>query len=514
MGSVRSNILKLAIFATGLSGIVAEYILSTLASYFLGDSVFQWTIIVSIMLFSMGVGARISKLIQKDLLQNFIYTELALSLLVSFAALITYVSSAYTIYVGAIIYSLSIGVGLLIGMEIPLVIRLNEDFDSLRVNISSVLEKDYYGSLVGGVFFAFVGLPIIGLTYTPFILGGVNLLVAMYLFLVLWGLQSKQSRTRIMTAAGFITAIIVTGVFTASPIITFGEQIRYKDKVIFEKQTKYQKIVLTQWKNDYWLYINGNQQLCTYDEVMYHEPIVHPIMNLSNNPQNVLILGGGDGCAVREILKYEQVKSIELIDIDQEMTNIGKEHPIFVALNNNALNHPKVKIYNFDAYKFLEDTKQFYDVIIIDLPDPRSVELNRLYSYEFYKLCSRQLRKEGLIITQAGSPYYAAEAFHCVDKTLSDAGFNTLKLHNQILTMGEWGWVLGAKNIEKQALKDRALQLEFDQISTRWINNDAMTLMTSFGKSFFVKDTSVVQTNKIHDPVLYKYYLKGSWDLY
>ncbi len=462
----------------------------------------------------MGVGARMSKMIQNNLLQSFIYTELVLSLLVSFAALITYISSAYTIYVGAIIYGLSIGVGLLIGMEIPLVIRLNEGFDSLRVNISSVLEKDYYGSLVGGIFFAFVGLPIIGLTYTPFILGGINLLVAMYLFFVLWEIQSKKSRARILTGAGIISLLIVTGVFAATPIITFGEQIRYKDKVVFEKQTKYQKIVLTQWKNDYWLYINGNQQLCTYDEVMYHEPIVHPIMNLSKSPQNILILGGGDGCAVREILKYDQVNSIELIDIDEEMTTIGKEHPIFVALNDNALNHPKVTIRNMDAYKFLEDTKQFYDIIIIDLPDPRSVELNRLYSFEFYKLCSRQLRENGLLITQAGSPYYAAEAYHCIDKTLSNAGFNTLKLHNQILTMGEWGWVLAAKSIEKKDLLHQALDLKFEHVNTRWINNNAMSLMTSFGKSFFVTDTSRIQVNKIHDPVLYRYYLKGSWDLY
>ncbi len=462
----------------------------------------------------MGVGSRVSKWMKKDLLQKFILIELVLSVLVSFSPLVAYTSSAFTAYEGAIIYFLAISIGMLIGMEIPLVIRLNKDFDSLRVNISSVLEKDYFGSLVGGLFFAFVGLPLIGLTYTPFILGGVNLIVAITLFFVLWGIQGKKSRVKIMTLSSLAVLLIISGSVAASPIITYGEQVRYKDMVVFEKQTKYQKIVITQWKNDYWLYLNGNQQLCTYDEAMYHEPIVHPIMHLSKEKSDILILGGGDGCAARELLKYDEVKHIDLIDIDPDMTKIGQEHPIFVAMNNNSLNHEKVSVYNIDAYKYLEDTKNYYDIILIDLPDPRSVELNRMYSYEFYKLCYRQLRPNGMIITQAGSPYFAGEAFYCINKTFNEAGFNTLKMHNQIRTMGEWGWVIGSKHLDEATLKEQANQLNFDDIDTRWLNNEAMHLMTSFGKPFFVKDTSSIKVNRIHDPVLYQYYLKGSWDLY
>lgn len=511
---IKSNVLKLAVFATGLSGIVAEYILSTLATYFLGDSVLQWTLIVSVMLFSMGLGSRISKLIKVNLLQNFIYLELLLSLLVSFSALLVYTASSYTEYVGLIIYLLCISIGVLIGMEIPIVIRLNEDFDSLRVNISSVLEKDYYGSLAGGVFYAFVGLPIIGLTYTPFLLGGINFLVSMFLFGVLFQIQSKGDRKKVFIASSLVVLLFSGGLLASEPIIFYGEQAKYQDKVIFEKQTPYQKIVVTQWKDNYWLYINGNQQLCSYDEVMYHEPIVHPVMNLSKDVQNVLVLGGGDGCTVREILKYNQVKTIDLVDLDKGMTDIGRNHPIFTALNNNSLNNDKVRVYNVDAYNFLEETKDKYDIIIIDLPDPRSVELNRLYSYEFYKLCYMQLRPNGFMVTQAGSPYYAAEAYTCIDKTFKKAGFSTLKLHNQVLTLGEWGWILGAKNWDEKSLQEKALNLSFEDVETRWINKESMSLMTSFGKPFFLKDTATISVNKIHDPVLYKYYLKGSWDLY
>lgn len=139
--STRSNILKLALFCTGLSGIVAEYILSTLATYFLGDSVFQWTMILSTMLFSMGLGSRISKFLEDYLLEKFIIIEFVLSILVSFSALLTYMAAAFTDILGVIIYTLSIAIGILIGMEIPLVTRLNEQFESLRVNIAAVMEK-------------------------------------------------------------------------------------------------------------------------------------------------------------------------------------------------------------------------------------------------------------------------------------------------------------------------------------------------------------------------------------
>lgn len=511
--NIKSNILKLAIFATGLSGIVAEYILSTLASYFLGDSVLQFTLIVSVMLFSMGLGSRISKSMEKNLLQKFIYIEFALSFLVGFSSLIAYSASAYTIYTGIIIYSLSIIIGLMIGMEIPLVIRINQEFQNLRMNISSVMEKDYYGSLAGGLFFAFVGLPILGLTYTPFILAFVNFTVAVILLFILWK-RLKPNVKRILTSMTIILTIILTsGFFIAEPIIKHGEQAKYKDKVIFSEQSRYQKIVVTQWKNDYWLYINGNQQLSTFDEEMYHEPLVHPALKLAKTPYNILILGGGDGCAVREILKHKMVKNITLVDLDPAMTKLGKEHPIFKKINDNALSDPRVKILNKDGYKYIEDTENFYDVIIIDLPDPKSVELSRLYSFELYSLCYKHLSKHGILITQAGSPYFAPQAFECIDKTMNQAGFSTIPLHNQVVTLGEWGWILGAKNISKDNLKEQIRALSFDDISTKWINKEAMLLITSFGKDFF-KQNHITEINKIHNPVLYRYYLNGTWEMY
>ena len=510
----KSNILKLALFATGLSGIVAEYVLSTLATYFLGDSVFQWTMIVSIMLFSMGFGSRMSRYLNKNLLQKFIYIEFTLSLVAAFVSVITYLSAAYYGNNGLIIYSLSILVGLLIGMEIPIVMRLNDEFEELKVNVSSVMEKDYYGSLLGGVFFAFVGLPYLGLTYTPFILGGINFMVACMLIYILWSSLAKPLKRQLVGLITLVVVILTAGAFNASAIIDYGEEIRYKDRVVYAEQTRYQRIVITQSQEDYWLFINGNQQLSSIDEVMYHEPLVHPVMGLLQNPKDILVLGGGDGGAVREILKYPSVENITLVDLDPKMTELGQTHDWLVAMNQNAMNHEKVTIINADGYTWMENQKQYFDAIIIDLPDPKSVELGRLYSYEFYKLCYNRLRPHGFITTQAGSPYYAARAFNCIDQTLAEAGFTTAPLHNQVVTLGEWGWVLGAKSGEKAELKTALQALRFEGIATDWINHESMTLITSFGKKVFPDDDKPVEINKIHNPVLYKYYLDGKWDLY
>lgn len=509
-----STLLKAAIFATGFSGVVAEYILSTLASYFLGDSIFQWIMIISLMLFAMGVGSRISRLFTTQLLKRFLYVEFILSVLVSFSPLLVYTVSAWTATYGILIYTLAILIGILIGMEVPLVIRINNEFEELRYNISNILENDYYGSLIGGVFFAFIGLPILGLMYTPFVLGLVNLLVAMALIASLWSILDVKIRRVLIPTGIIILSVLVAGFFVAKPIILYGEQIKYKDKVVYTEQTPYQRIVITQWKNDYWLYLNGNQQLCTKDEVMYHEPLVHPAMTLHPYPVNILVLGGGDGCAVREILKYPTVESIKVVDLDHRMTELGKTHPVLTELNSNSLTNTKVEIVNTDGFQFVQKGEEYFDVIIIDLPDPRSVEIGRLYSYEFYRSCYHMLRPNGVVVTQAGSPYFATKAFLCVVNTMREAGFNTQPMHNQVITMGEWGWSLGQKQSKGNNLKNKMQKLDFSLTDTKWINNEAMTLITSFGKDIYLWEKDTVKINRIHDPVLYKYYLKGNWDLY
>ncbi len=524
MGTIKkhlkrnSNILKIAIFATGFAGIVAEYVLSTLATYFIGNSVFQWTMIVSLMLFFMGIGARLSKKASGNLIAKFLWLEVILSIVVSFSSMIVYTLAAVSFYYELVIYLLCVTIGLLIGLEIPIVVRINEEYEDLKTNISSVLEKDYYGSLLGGVFFGFIGLPLLGLTYTPFVLGFVNLGVAIIVTYMLYSKLKPSQGKRVR--AIIISTVLLLGIGLAytKPVVLWGEQKKYKDKVVYSKQTKYQKIVLTEWKDQHWLYLNGNLQFCSIDEEMYHEPLIHPALGLYPHAKNILILGGGDGCAARELLKYKEIEQIDLVDLDPEMTRLAKENSVLKEINEGSFFNKKVKIYNQDAYTFLEKQQgTFYDVIIIDLPDPRSIELGRLYSHEFYTICNRKLRPNGILVTQAGSPYFATKAYQCINKTMESANFVTTPMHNQVLSMGEWGWILGVKNntMTSHQLKEKLQSLTFTKVSTKWINNEAMQLITSFGKQeFFQEKKDSVKVNRIHDPVLYKYYLKGNWDIY
>jgi len=510
-----SLILKASLFATGCAGIVAEFVLSTLATYLIGNAIFQWAVVMSLMLFAMGLGSRLSRFFRKDLLDTFILVEFQLSLLCALSAQLAYGLAPFTSYTGPIIYTLAFIIGSLIGIEIPLVIRLNESYEELRVNISGVLEKDYYGSLVGGLAFAFFALPRLGLTYTPIALGGINFLVASLLMWRFFHLVKR--RTGIVWAFGLaITGLLVLG-FIAEPVQRYGEQARYRDKVIYAKQTMYQKIVMTQWKNDYWLYINGQEQFSTYDEERYHEPLVHPAMVMAADKGRVLILGGGDGLALREALKHPEVETVTLVDMDPAMTELAKEYPLLVSINNGSMNSEKVTTVNQDAAKFLHADSHLYGVIIADLPDPDTIDLMHVYSAGFDRSLRQHLARGGVFVTQASSPYFSKRAFQCLIKTVESAGFAVLPYHNHIPTMGEWGWILAVKkeDILDGTLKEHLSARDVSWIPGRFISNDAIQSMIHFGKGILEADElEEIKINTELNPVLHRYYLSGSWGVY
>jgi spermidine synthase len=508
-----SFILKICVFATGCAAMVTEYTLATLASYLLGDSIRQWTIVISLMLFSMGLGSRYSRKFEAQLLDRFVLIEFGLSFLCTFSAMFCFWISAYTMNFGLVIYAVACMIGFLTGLEIPLITRINQSFESLRENISSVMEFDYYGGLLGGALFAFVLLPFLGLTYTPVLIGSFNLLVAS---LILWYFPDRLTRPRILNAqfvALFLVSVLAFAV--AKPIILYGEQHKYKDKIIYQEQTRYQKIVVTQWKDDYWLFINGSTQFSTYDEERYHEPLVHPLMGLIKERKDILLLGGGDGLAAREILKYPDVENLTLVDLDPAMTQLARQDTIFLSINQGSLNDPRVRVVNQDAYQFIKNSGDLYDAVIIDLPDPKSVSLSLLYSLGFYKMVEKHLKPFGSMVTQSTSPLYSPEAFLCIKKTMEAAGFSTVPYQNSVPSMGQWGWVIGVRHeaMPAQRLKQELLTLEFADIETRFFNRDAMISMAHFGKGLFEKEAQI-EPNTQFDHNILKYYRQGNWDVY
>ena len=506
----RSYLLKACLFATGCAGIVAEFVLSTLASYLLGNTTLQWTLVMSLMLFTMGLGSRLSRHIQDRLLDRFIAVEFTLSVLCASCGAAAYFGTALVGQVGAVLYGYAAGIGLLIGLEIPLVARMNETYESLRTNIASVMEKDYYGALVGGVLFAFFALPHLGLTFTPIMLGAVNFTVASAL---LWKYRGLLVHRRWLAGAFWTIGIGLVGLGVCiRPIVLFGEQSRYRDRVIYEAQTPYQRIVMTEWKGYHWLFLNGSVQFSTYDEARYHEALVHPAMGLAASRERVLILGGGDGLAAREALKHADVRSVILVDLDPAMTELARMHPVLLEANEGALNDPRLRVVNRDAGRFLEDADELFDVILIDLPDPKGPDLARLYSREFYLSCKRHLSRGGVVVTQSSSPLYATRAFLCVYRTLQAAGFSVLPYHNTIPTMGDWGWVLGMKAevVSAEALKARAVGLDFSGVETVFLNREAMVGMAQFWKGVF-EQAGEVAVNTELAPVVDRYYREAEW---
>lgn len=501
-----SIILKICLFATGLAGIVAEFVLSTLASYLLGNSIFQWSLIISLMLFAMGIGSHVTKYIRTYLLDKFVFTEFFLSILCGISAAVTYSLAAYTQATNLFIYSLSFLIGFLIGLEIPLVTRINQHYETLRVNISTVMQYDYLGALAGGLIFSFFALPKLGLTYTPIALSFVNFIVASILFLKFRELlHFKRS---IYFSFSAVTVFLTILTITIRPIILFSEQKQYRDKIIFQTQSLYQKIVITQWKKNYWLFINRNLQFSTYDEERYHEPLVHPALSVAPSRKNILVLGGGDGLAVREILKYPDVEKIVLVDLDPVMTDLGQHFYVFLDANHGSLNDPQVTIVNIDAFQFLKQDTLLYDAIIVDLPDPNTVELAKLYSTNFYELAKHHLSKYGILVTQSCEVLMATKAFCCINKTMEAAGFSVMPYHNYISTMGDWGWNLGMKSemMSAEKLKQKLQKLPFAFIETKFLNQEALISMIHFGKGIFEKKNALAINTEIH-PILYKYYM-------
>ena len=316
-------------------------------------------------------------------------------------------------------------------------------------------------------------------------------------------IKRKHSLLLIMSVPVVVVAVIYNN--TAVPD---ARQSRYYDKVVYSRTGSFQQIDVTEWEGNYWFYYNNVNQFSSIDEWLYAEPMVHPVMELSEYDRDVLVIGGENGIIAREILKHD-VHILDIVPLDFELIAEGAGNRFFTRVNKNALTDSRVEIHHTNAFRFLHSRKDRYDVILIDVPDPLDLELNEYYTKEFYQLCYDALRTDGIMITQAGSPYFATKAFMAIEKTIIAANFATLPLHNQVLTLGEWGWVIGSKKMNRAMLRNTAKKLKFNHLDTRWINNEAMQLLISFGKPYQPIDS--VAVNSLKNPVIHSYYKSGTW---
>lgn len=478
-----------------------ELIISAVSSYLLGDSTLQYSVTIGLYMSAMGLGSFISKYMKKHLFDWFVLIEIGVGVMGGISALILFLANLYLDSYQIIMYGEIIVIGTFVGVEIPLLTRIIEgDAENLRITISSIFSFDYIGGLLGSIAFPLLLLPQLGYFATAFLTGSMNILAAI---LIVFKYSDRIRKPAIFKGVTVLLfAFMMWGVLFSGNISNYIEGGLYRDRVILSEQTQYQHIVLTRHKDDLRLFIDGNVQFCSLDEYRYHEALVHIPMSQAAKKDKVLILGGGDGMAVRELLKYEGTQ-ITLVDLDPEMIRICSENKIIAGLNENSLKSDRLKIINDDAYRFLEENEEDYDVIIMDLPDPNNESLNKLYTNVFYRLCQNSLTGDGILAVQSTSPYYATKAFWCIGKTLESEGFFVKPYHLQVPAFGDWGFHLASR---------KELGDNYDiTVETKYLSEDNVDALFSFGKDEIAED---VEINSLSKPVLIEYYSEAvrNWE--
>ena len=480
-----------------ICSIIYELIISSISSYLQGDSILQFSITIGLYMSAMGIGSYLSKYIKNNLFNKFIFIEISIGILGGFSSLILFLANIYTQIYALIMYLLIILIGIFVGLEIPILTRIIEKNESnVRENLAHIFTFDYIGGLIGSIVFPLLLFPQVGFITTSFIVGTINIFVAI---LIIWKYKKFIINQEILQYSSAILFIVMILFLCLGGLITKNiESGLYRDDIILSEQTEYQKIVMTKHKDDLRLFLDGNLQFSSNDEYRYHEALVHIPMMYAKNHDRVLILGGGDGLAAREVLKYEDVKEIVLVDIDKKMTDLCTENEQITRLNNNSLKNEKLKIINEDGYIFVQKNNEKFDVIIIDFPDPNNESLNKLYTNVFYNYVKANLAEGGVMVCQSTSPYYAPKSFWCINKTIKSQFNTVIPYHLQVPSFGEWGFNLAfnGENIRNEL-----------SVDTRYLNSNNIDSLFVFGNDEIVP-LGEVEENNMFKPILITYYNK------
>lgn len=574
------GILGITMLFTGAAGLIYEYVLSTVFTYLLGSSITQFSVTIGIMFLMMGVGGVLQERIKSSLVECFIGAELLLVLLGGFSPIVLqWAFVAMPDDFGWIKFAYPAAIGLLVGIEIPLVMRINQQYTAnLSKNIAGTWALDYIGGALGvWVWIEFLK-HYVPLTHISFAVAAMNLLVAFMSLVFFWRrglLKGWSHRLPVTLAAASVAGAMFFGASNVDAWSNMATQQMYENPIIEHDVTKYQDIVLTEGphpqdprKKGYELFLNGNKQFGP-DERIYHENLVHPAMTMAARHQNVLILGGGDGMALREVLKYRDVQNVTLVDLDPEMIKLSTHNPVMKKLNEGSFSDARVhsnvtdpaisngvkdtgkkqdvmmktddaenvaceekvnglsrttnectttpvmkkvasvNVYTVDADRFVSIPRTPYDVVIVDLPDPNSVELAKLYSEEFYKKVKRVTAPDGMVVVQATSPYHAKETYLCILRTMSAAGLNVLPYHANVPSFGDWGWILGSPSVSADNLYATMDSLDSFSVATEEVEASGMTGALIFNKGWL--DATNKEISTLMNPVVFSYYEYEGW---
>ncbi|HET6983681.1 MAG TPA: polyamine aminopropyltransferase [Myxococcaceae bacterium] len=496
--ALDATLLLVTALIIAVCGLVYELLAGTLASYLLGDSVLQFSTVIGLYLSAMGLGSWLSGKIERQVARRFVEVELGVALVGGLAAPALFLAFAHVTFFRGVLYGFVAAVGTLVGLEIPLLLRVLRDQLPFKDLIARVLTVDYLGALVASLLFPLLLVPRLGLVRTGFLFGVLNAAVGLWSTHLLASLLPRRTDLRVKGAV--VLGLLLTGVVFANRLTDLAEEGMYADEVIFAKSSLYQRIVVTRGRAGFQLFLNGNLQFASADEARYHEALVHPAMTLAPRARRVLVLGGGDGLAVRELLKYPGIEEIQLVDLDPAMTTLARTFPLLRDLNRDSLHAPRVKVTNEDAYLWLGREQGRFDAAIVDFPDPNNFSLGKLYTTHFYRLLRRALGPGAPVAIQGTSPMMARNSYWCVARTLEAAGFSVRGYHAAVPSFGEWGFLLA---------RDAPFEIpsRLPELELRFLNDAAMAAMFVFPADMARVPTEV---NRLDNQVLVQYY-EAEW---
>ncbi|HYH07728.1 MAG TPA: polyamine aminopropyltransferase [Thermoanaerobaculia bacterium] len=490
---MRTPILFLNVLVIAACGLVYELLAGTVASYVLGDSVTQFSLIIGLYLSALGVGAWLSRFLERDLAARFVDVELAVALIGGLSAPLLFLGFSRLEWFRLFLYLVVFVIGVLVGLELPILMRILKEHLDFKELVSRVLSFDYIGSLVAAVLFPMFLMPRLGLIRTSIAFGLLNAAVGLYGTWLLRPLLRGVGVLRVRAA--IVTLILVVAMIRADKLTTLAEDQLYADDIVYSSSSPYQRILVTNNAAGFQLFLNGNLQFSSSDEYRYHEALVHPALALLQVPRRVLILGGGDGLALREVLKYREVEHVTLVDLDPKMTALSEAFRPLGALNEHAFRDKRVRVVNEDAFIWIERERNRFDAAIIDFPDPSSFALGKLYTTRFYRLLRTRLTPDAAISVQATSPLFARQSYWCIVRTMEAAGLHVRPYQTTVPSFGVWGFALA-----RQTAFDAPLHV---RVPTKFLDDSTLAAMFVFPRDMTPVE---VEINRLDNQMLVRYY--------
>ena len=542
----RLDLVVLVILAMGAGcGLVYEYLLSHYAGRVLGAVEVAIYGVITVMMVFMGVGSFLARKVANPYV-GFAWLEVLLALVGATSVLLigslfalaelfpnilmeTFSISADLRPVGGLIgvaqtavnlspYIVGAVLGTMIGMEIPLIgeIRSRIFNDTLRNNAGAIYGIDYIGAGIGATIWLLFMLAM-DVSLAGAVTASVNLLLGIVFFIIF---RREIRRPALLLAAYALTGVVILQVYDkGADWAASTEDLLYRDQVLFRVNTDRQRLVVTERMMDparptvLSFYINGRIQFASNDEHIYHAMLTYPALAASARQEKILIIGGGDGLALRDVLRW-QPKSVTLLDLDEDLVRLFRDeapgsmdNARLIEVNNRAFSDPRVETRFGDAFLTVDallKSERVFDTIIVDLPDPSHPDLNKLYSARFYAKLSALLAGDGAMAVQSTSPYHAKNTFISIGKTIRHSGFYRVEqYHTNVPSFGEWGWTIAVKN--GKSARQRIAELESLSVDDSWTTKGLMLAAFEFEKGFYADQQSVA-VNRLGTMVVYRYH--------